>query len=148
MASSVRYNINLTMWCLLRAFSIKMTVCGRGNVYVYMFHYSDVTMSLIASQIISVSIICSTVCSCAHQRKDQSSASLPGLCGGEPPVPRKRPVTRKLFPFEHVIMYSTTTQSFHILYLSYIILYSLFPFQSSSGLQCVPCYFWLLSLFL
>ena len=39
-------------------------------------HYSDVTVSAMTSQITGVSIIFSTVCSCADQRKHQSSASL------------------------------------------------------------------------
>ena len=39
-------------------------------------HYNDVIMSAMASQITSVSIVCSTVCSGADQRKQQSSASL------------------------------------------------------------------------
>ena len=40
------------------------------------FHYSDVTMSVMASQITGASIVCSTVCSGADQRKHQSFASL------------------------------------------------------------------------
>ena len=39
-------------------------------------HYSDVTMSAMASQITGVSIVCSTICSGANQREHQSSASL------------------------------------------------------------------------
>ena len=39
-------------------------------------HYSNVTMSLKASQITGVSMVCSTVCFGADQRKHQSSASL------------------------------------------------------------------------
>ena len=39
-------------------------------------HYCDVMMRAIASQITSVSIVCSTICSDADQRKHQSSASL------------------------------------------------------------------------
>ena len=38
-------------------------------------HYSDVIMSAMASQITGVSIIYSTVCSGAYQRKHQSTAS-------------------------------------------------------------------------
>ena len=45
-------------------------------------HYSAVIMSAIASQITGVSIVCSTVCSCAHQRKHQSSMSQ--VTGGFP----------------------------------------------------------------
>ena len=39
-------------------------------------HYSDVIMSTMMSQITGVSIVCSTVCPGADQRKHQSSASL------------------------------------------------------------------------
>ena len=39
-------------------------------------HYSGVIMSAMASEITSVLIVCSTVCSGADQRKHQSSASL------------------------------------------------------------------------
>ena len=60
-------------------------------------------MSAMASQITSVSIICSTVCSGAGQRKQQSSASL--ACVREIqrwPVDshHKGPVTRKIFLFD------------------------------------------------
>ena len=40
------------------------------------FHYSDVIMSVMVSQITGVSIVCWTVCSGSDQRKHQSSASL------------------------------------------------------------------------
>ena len=40
------------------------------------FHYSDVIMSVMVSQITGVSIVCSTVCSGSDQRKHQSSAPL------------------------------------------------------------------------
>ena len=40
------------------------------------FHYSDVIMSMMASQISGVSIVCSIVRSGADQRKHRSSASL------------------------------------------------------------------------
>ena len=39
-------------------------------------HYRDVIMSAMASPIIGVSIVCSTICSGADQRKHQSTASL------------------------------------------------------------------------
>ena len=66
-------------------------------------YYSDVRMSEMATQITSVSIISSTVCSGAHQ----SSASLAFVRGiHRSPVdsPHKEPVTRKTFPFDDVIM--------------------------------------------
>ena len=64
-------------------------------------------MSPMASQITGVSIVYSTVCSGADQRKHQSSASLALVRGiHQSPVnsPHKGPVTRKMFPFDDVIM--------------------------------------------
>ena len=63
----------------------------------------------IASQITSLTIVYSTVYSGAHQRKHQSSASLAFMRGIHRwPVnsPHKWPVTRKIFPFDDVIMWS------------------------------------------
>ena len=60
-----------------------------------------------ASQITGVSIVCSTVCSGADQRKHQSFASLACVRGiHQLPVasPHKSPVKRKIFPFDDVIM--------------------------------------------
>ena len=71
-------------------------------------HYSDVIMRAMASQITSVSMICSTVCSDADQRKHQSSASLAfvrGIHRWSVNSPHKGPVTRKMFPFDDVIMF-------------------------------------------
>ena len=42
----------------------------------YHYHYTDVIIDAMASQITGVSIVCSTFGSCAGQRKHQSSASL------------------------------------------------------------------------
>ena len=70
-------------------------------------HYDDVTMSLMASQITNLTIVYSTVYSGADQRKHQSSASLAfvrGIHRGPVNSPHKRPVTRKIFPFDDVIM--------------------------------------------
>ena len=39
-------------------------------------HYSDVTLSAMASQITGIWTVCSAVCSGARQRKHQRSASL------------------------------------------------------------------------
>ena len=71
-------------------------------------YYSDVIMSTMASQITGISIVCSTVCSGADQRKHQSSASVVFVRGIHRwPVdsPHKGPVTRKMFPFDDVIMW-------------------------------------------
>ena len=64
-------------------------------------------MSTIASQITSLAIVYSTVYSGAGQRKHQSSASLAfvwGIHRGPVNSPHKSPVTRKMFPFDDVIM--------------------------------------------
>ena len=74
-------------------------------------HYGDVTMGKIASQITSLSIVYSTVYSDADQRKHQSSASLAfvwGIHRGPVNSPHKWPVTRKMFPFDDVIMIMMT----------------------------------------
>ena len=64
-------------------------------------------MGPIASQITSLAIVYSDVCWGADQRKHQSSASLAFVWGiHREPVnsPYKWPVTRKMFPFDEVIM--------------------------------------------
>ena len=70
-------------------------------------HYTDVIMGMITSQITSLTIVYSTVYSDADQRKYQSSASLAIVRRiHRRPVnsPHKWPVTRKMFPFDDVIM--------------------------------------------
>ena len=64
-------------------------------------------MGAIASQILSITIVSSTVYSDADQRKYQSSASLAfvqGIHRGPVNSPPKWPVTRKMFQFDDVIM--------------------------------------------
>ena len=71
------------------------------------YHYIDVITTTIASQITSLTIVYSTVYSDADQGKHQSSASLAFVRGIHRwPVnsPHKGPVTRKMFPFDDVIM--------------------------------------------
>ena len=70
-------------------------------------HYGDVRMGAKASQITSLTIVYSTVYSDADQSKHQSSASLAfvrGIHRGPVNSPHKWPVTRKMFPFDDVIM--------------------------------------------
>ena len=69
-------------------------------------HWNDVMVSM-ASQITSLTIVYSTVYSGADQTKHQSSASLAFLRGIHWwPVnsPHNEPVTRKVFPFDYVII--------------------------------------------
>ena len=66
-------------------------------------HYDDIIMSAMASQITSITIVYSTASSGADQRKHQGSASL-AFVGGIHRWLHKGPVTRKMFPFDDVIM--------------------------------------------
>ena len=69
-------------------------------------HY--VMMGAMASQITSLAIVYPTVYSGADQRKHQSSASVAfvwGIHRGPVNSPHKWPVTRKMFPFDDVIMH-------------------------------------------
>ena len=78
-----------------------------SNSGVTWCHYGDVIMTAIASQITTLTIVYSTVYSDADQRKHQSSASLAfvqGIHRGPVNSPHKWPVTRKMLPFDDVIM--------------------------------------------
>ena len=80
----------------------------RNTLDISILHYHDVIMSAMASQITSLMIVYSTFYSGTDQRKHQSSASLPFVQGIHRwPVnsPHKAPVTRKMFPYDDVIMY-------------------------------------------
>ena len=73
-----------------------------------LYNYCDVIMGAMASQIISLTIVYSTVHSGLDQRKHQSSASLAfvrGIHWWPMNFPHKWPVTRKMFPFDDVIKY-------------------------------------------
>ena len=70
-------------------------------------HYCDVILVATASQITSLTSVCSTFYSDAVQRKHQIYASLAfvrGIHRGPVNSPHKWPVTRKMFPFDDVIM--------------------------------------------
>ena len=65
-------------------------------------------MTMMASQITSLTIVYSTVYSDEDQRKHQSFVSVAfvwGIHRGPVNSPRKWPVTRKMFPFNDVIMH-------------------------------------------
>ena len=71
------------------------------------FHYRDVIMSAMASQITSLTLVYSPVYSGVDQRKHQNSASLSFVRGIQRwPMnsPHEGPVTRKMFPFDDVII--------------------------------------------
>ena len=74
-----------------------------------LYLYSDVIMSMMASRIISLTIVYSIVYSGADQRKHKSFASLAfvrGIHRWPANSPHKGLVTRKMFPFDDVIMCS------------------------------------------
>ena len=73
-------------------------------------HHNDVILGPMASQITSLTIVYPNAYSVEHQRKHQSSASLAFVRGihrrpvNSPHSPHIGPVTRKMFPFDDVIM--------------------------------------------
>ena len=98
------------------SYTVKMTslywdgalasVAWKSNHISTVSHYNDI-MGAIASQITSLTIVYSTVYSDTDQRKHQSSESLAfvrGIHRGPVNSPHKWPVTRKMFPFDDVIM--------------------------------------------
>ena len=89
--------------------------CAGLNPIEWLTHYRDVIMNTIATQITSLTIVHLAVYSGSDQRKHQSSASLAFVRGIHHwPVnsPHKWPVTRKMFPFDDVIMYNGIQASF------------------------------------
>ena len=75
--------------------------------YCQLAHYNEVIIGTISSQITSQTIVYSTLYSDADQRIQQSCASLAfvrGIHRGPVNSPHKWPVTRKIFPFDDVIM--------------------------------------------
>ena len=89
--------------CLSKSFR-NILVKSRGSTKT---HYDDVIMSTMDPQVTSFTVVCSNAYSGADQRKHQSSASLAFVRGIHRwPVnsPHKGPVTRKMFPFDDVIM--------------------------------------------
>ena len=78
------------------------------SVHFY-YHYSDVIMIKMESQITNLTIVYSTVYSGADQRKYQSSASLAfvrEIHWWTVNFPHLRPITTKMFLFVDVIMWS------------------------------------------
>ena len=97
-------------------------------------------MSAMASQTTRLTIVYSTVYSSADQRKHQSSASLAFVRGIHRwPVnsPHKWPVTRRMFPFDDVIMtllcFDMYVTSWHLKHLFANIL-----FISNASVDCFP----------
>ena len=72
-------------------------------------HYNDVMMSAMASHIICVSSVCSTVCSGAdqgkHQSRSTSLAFVREIHWWPVDSPHKGPVSWEIFPFDDVVMW-------------------------------------------
>ena len=93
---------SLSFTCATGKLIQDVTICHRS------IHYNDVIMTMITSQITSLTVVYSTVYADADKRKHQSSASLAlvwGIHRGPVNSPHKGPVTRKMFPFDDVIMF-------------------------------------------
>ena len=105
----MRQSFNFDLHCRSTSITISqqiVCVC----LLVLEIHYNDVIMGVMASQTTSLTIVYSTVYSVAYQSKHQSSASLAfvrGIHRGPVNSPHKWPVTRKMFPFDDVIMVRT-----------------------------------------
>ena len=118
-------DIALTVLCMCDV--CFMNILWMTFRYSNSVHYNDVIMSAMASQITSLSIAYSIVYSCADQRKHQSFASLAfvwGIHRWQVNSPHKRPVTRKMFPFDDVIMLVldyTLMFYFHFAYSQFIL---------------------------
>ena len=108
---------NIHQCCLTR--TRQVTLRGLDKIGRYQTttehnkHYDDVIMDAMASEITSLTIVYSTVYSGTDQSKHQSSALLAFVWGIHRwPVnsPHKGPVTRKMLPFDDVIMNSERLQ--------------------------------------
>ena len=100
-------------------------------------------MGVIASQITSLTIVYSTVYSDADQRKHQSSTSLAfvrGIHWGPVNSPHKWPVTRKMFPFDDVIMFMLVT-AVCIFYGIYFNMGYIVSSTAPSNPSCKSCWY-------
>ena len=82
-------------------------VC-RSTFRARSIHYNDVTMSAMASQITSITLVYPTLYSRHRSKKTSSLAFERGNHRWPVNSPHKGPVTRKMFPFDDVIMWYYT----------------------------------------
>ena len=96
-----------TCWSLHRKKNVVMDKITHAAVFAVQFHHNCIIMSAMASRITSLTIVYSTIYSGVDQRKHQSSVSLAFVRGIHRWLvnsPHKGPVTRKMLPFDDVIM--------------------------------------------
>ena len=104
----------------------KLTRKDFGILLICMFccpgHCSDVIKCALASQITSISTVLLSLCSSAHQKENNEALRYRPLWGESTSVPQKRTVTRKMFPFDDVIMNSTWNMFNTVLLLTFHIM--------------------------
>ena len=106
-SQALRYLSTFLIIPWMHFISDKADVLDRHGYLFSPGHYDDVIMTMLASQITSLTVVYSIVYSGVNQRKHQSSASLAfvrEIHRGPVNFPHKWPVTRKIFPFDDVIM--------------------------------------------
>ena len=104
---SISHNISIWFSFCIGHLWLYYSPLWNGMMNLTTFHYNDVIIGAMASQITSLTIFYQTVYTGADQRTHQSSASLAFVRGIHRwPVnsPQKGPVTRKMLPFDDVIM--------------------------------------------
>ena len=117
--NKLRSNLDPIIKLFIHRNALEIAVCKMTSMLV-MLQYNDVIISTMVSQITSLTNVCLTVYSGADQIK-QSSASLAFVWGRRIhrwPVnsPYKWPVTRKMFPFNDVIMTLTGSSMWWVIY--------------------------------
>ena len=110
---------------------------SNANIVKYIpWHYCDVIMSAMASQITSLTIVYSTVYSCSDQRKHQSSASL-AFVGGNSPVTgefsAQRASNAEMFPLDDVIMHYAHDSRFVMVCCDLVPVVRIYPYSSELG---------------
>ena len=104
--AALQKSIRWRPWPLILVAKVEIYHYGVGEVSG---HYNDALMSVMVSQITSLTIGYSIVYSSVDQRKHQIGGSL--AFSDQWPVnsSHKEAVTRKMFPFDDVIMYTSGT---------------------------------------
>ena len=104
--AALQKSIRWRPWPVILVAKVEICDYGVGEVSG---HYNDSLMSVMVSQITSLTICYSTVYSSVYQRKHQIASSL--AFSDQWPVnsSHKQAVTRKMFPFDDAIMYTSGT---------------------------------------
>ena len=111
--SSINYIREITTVYNIMPLQLRNFVtCERNTSFSGVIHYREFILSVMVSQTTGVSSVYSTICSGVDQRKHQSSASLffvRRIHRWPVNSPHKGPITRKLLPFDDVIMTNFVT---------------------------------------